>query len=403
MTDVRSAADGGSADSGPGHDVPVTGPRGEECRNPASPKMGGAARSVDRPPLRIGALAPLTRPGWVDAGRHLVAGLQTAVADVNLAGGIEGRQIELLVRDTGADPEKATAAVDEFVGLGVAALTGEFHSVVARAAAARAAARRVPFLCSSAVIDALTDEETEWVARLCPTQSRGWRIYADFLLTAGHRRVAVISQASAYWAAGTRILREQMEPAGGTIIELDRPDAEPTDVCNALVASEASALLLLVGHPEPAVSIVRAVHRDPRLGEMLIGAPAGQPELPEWAAQLGAAGAAVPFLRYLPASCSELGVRVARTLQVQIGEAPCFVAFEAYDSVLYLAEVMRRYGVQPAEIAAAWSRVTVDGTRGRIRMSRPRGSAVWQWAWPPIEVSDRDPADPARFRTLHFG
>jgi transposase InsO family protein len=39
----------------------------------------------------------------------------------------------------------------------VAALAGEYHSVVARAAAARAAALGVPFLCSSAVLDALTE------------------------------------------------------------------------------------------------------------------------------------------------------------------------------------------------------------------------------------------------------
>jgi hypothetical protein len=29
------------------------------------------------------------------------------------------------------------------------------------------------------------------------------------------------------------------------------------------------------------------------------------------------------------------------------------------------------------------------------------GISVWQWAWPPIQVADRDPADPGRFRVLH--
>jgi hypothetical protein len=45
----------------------------------------------------------------------------------------------------------------------VAALAGEKHSVVARAAAARADAVGLPFLCSSAVLDALTEQPTEWV------------------------------------------------------------------------------------------------------------------------------------------------------------------------------------------------------------------------------------------------
>ena len=74
--------------------------------------------------IRIGALVPLTRPGWVEAGRHLLAGLELAVHDVNDAGGIAGRPLELVVRDTAADPQRATAAVDELARLGVAALAG---------------------------------------------------------------------------------------------------------------------------------------------------------------------------------------------------------------------------------------------------------------------------------------
>src|ERR1700722_7205023 len=140
---------------------------------------------MDESAVRIGALVPLPRPGWVEAGRHLLAGFELAVGDVNDAGGIGGRPLELVVRDTAADPQRAVAAGDELDRLGVAALAGEYHSVVARAAAARADALGLPFLCSSAVLDALTQQPTEWVARLAPAQSRGWRVYADFLLRAG--------------------------------------------------------------------------------------------------------------------------------------------------------------------------------------------------------------------------
>ena len=151
---------------------------------PPSPTWSGTAS--DGSAVQIGALVPLTRPGWVEAGRHLLAGLELAVREVNDAGGIAGRPLELVVRDTAADPQRAAAAVDELARLGVAALAGEYHSVVARAAAARADALGLPFLCSSAVLDALTEEPTEWVARLAPAQSHGWQIYADFLLGAGH-------------------------------------------------------------------------------------------------------------------------------------------------------------------------------------------------------------------------
>src|SRR5918998_4345485 len=199
---------------------------------PPSPPGG---ERTDGSSVRIGALVPLTRPGWVAAGRHLLAGLELAVREVNDAGGIVGRPLELVVRDTAADPRRAAAAVDELARLGVAALAGEYHSVVARAAAARADALGLPFLCSSAVLDALTDQPTDWVARLAPAQSHGWRIYADFLLSAGHRRIAVAAEPSVYWAAGTRILRDYLAPRGGTVVEL-----APTAVCDGLVDTRAT-------------------------------------------------------------------------------------------------------------------------------------------------------------------
>lgn len=366
------------------------------------PSRRGAEQS-EGSSVRIGALVPLTRPGWVEAGRHLLAGLELGVREVNDGGGIGGRPLELVVRDTAADPQRAAAAVDELAGLGVAALAGEYHSVVARAAAARADALGLPFLCSSAVLDALTEHRTDWVARLAPAQSHGWQLYADFLLGAGHSRIAVAAEPSAYWESGARILRDRLAPRGGAVIELDVRALAPAALCDELVDSRATAVLLLVGHPEPAVPIVKAVRSDPRLAEVMIGAPAGQPECAGWAKSLGDDGSAIPFLRYLPERLGPLGVRVEEALRERLSEAPSFVAFEGYDTIAVLADVLRSHGADRAGVAASWPRVSVEGTRGQIRFSRAPGIGVWQWAWAPVQVVDRDPVRSDRFRILHEG
>ncbi|NEB75013.1 ABC transporter substrate-binding protein, partial [Streptomyces sp. SID14478] len=247
------------------------------------------------------------------------------------------------------------------------------------------------------------EEPTDWVARLPPAQSHGWRSYADFLLGAGRRRIAVATQPSVYWAAGTRILREYVAARGGDVIALDTTGLTPEALCDALVEQGATALLLLVGHPDPAVPLVRAVRRDRRLAELLIGAPAGQPEFAGWAAELGADGAGVPFLRYLPERFGPLGERVGKELRARLGEAPSFVAFEGWDAVTVLAEVLRAHGTDRAAVAGAWPSVAVEGTRGPIRFSRTPDTGVWQWVWAPVQVVDRDPAAPDRFRVLHTG
>ena len=149
------------------------------------------------------------------------------------------------------------------------------------------------------------------------------------------------------------------------------------------------------------MSIVKSVRRDQRLAEIMIGAPAGQPEFPAWPALLGEDSVAIPFLRYLPDRLSPLGARVETALRERLAEAPSFVAFEGYDTVAVLADVLSSHGADRARIAESWARVAVEGTRGQIQFSRTPGISVWQWAWPPIQVAARHAGEPGRFRVLH--
>jgi ABC-type branched-subunit amino acid transport system substrate-binding protein len=332
-----------------------------------------------------------------------LAGLDLAVDDINEAGGVGGRPLELIVRDTAGESSKAATAVAELAALDVAAIVGEFHSVAARTAATTADRLGLPFLCSSAVLDALTEQPSDWVARLAPPQSRGWQVYAEFLVGAGHRRVAVAIAPSIYWTSGVRILRDHLQALGAAVIELNVSELDLTAMCNKLAAERSTILLLLVGHPDPVVSIVRAVRRDQRLAGITLGAPAGQPEFSEWATLLGYEGAAIPFLRYLSQSPNPTAGRVEATLRARLDEPPCFVAFEGYDAITVLAEAIRSAGPNRQLIAKCWQSLAVEGTRGRIQFTRIPGLSVWQWADAPIQIVDRDPLAINRFRVLHPG
>ena len=49
--------------------------------------------------IKIGGLAPLSSPGSYQQGPELVLGLEWAVADVNAAGGLLGKQVELIIEN----------------------------------------------------------------------------------------------------------------------------------------------------------------------------------------------------------------------------------------------------------------------------------------------------------------
>lgn len=357
--------------------------------------------SAAYPVLLVGALAPLSRPGWVEAGTQLIAGMRQAAADINEAGGIDGLPIRLVERDTAADPALAEEIVESFAEMGVAGIVGEYHSVVARAVAGRAEALGLPFLCSSAVLDRLVDRPARWVARIAPPQSLGWSLYADFLASRNHLHVAAAFQPSLYWRSGIDILRERLNARGGSVRELDLGSVPPEAVAGALAAGKETALLVLAGHPEPAIAVVRCVRADPRLQGLLIGAPAGQPEFAEWPALLGEGASGVPFLRYLPPQPTERGVAVMADLEKALPMPPSFIALEGYDALLAFAEVLRLAGRERKAVPEAWGRIDIAGTRGRLHLRRQGGSLIWQWPEAPLQVAERAPSDPASFRVLY--
>ena len=63
-------------------------------------------------PIMIGYLPALTGPSS-STGIGINRGIQLAVQEINAAGGIDGRQIELIVRDTQSDPTKAVNGAAE--------------------------------------------------------------------------------------------------------------------------------------------------------------------------------------------------------------------------------------------------------------------------------------------------
>lgn len=78
-------------------------------------------------PIRIGFAAQLTGK-QADPGIHLRNGVELAVEEINAAGGINDRKIELLVEDDLGTPQGAKDAETKIIDQGVVAVIGHFTS-----------------------------------------------------------------------------------------------------------------------------------------------------------------------------------------------------------------------------------------------------------------------------------
>jgi branched-chain amino acid transport system substrate-binding protein len=112
-----------------------------------SGSSGSSGGSSDEP-IRVGAVLGLTGPVAV-AANNMLAGLELAFDEVNEAGGINGREIELVVKDDAYDAAKGVAAVRELVERDkVIALTG-IGTAMFNASRDYLEAKKVPMLFPS--------------------------------------------------------------------------------------------------------------------------------------------------------------------------------------------------------------------------------------------------------------
>ena len=86
-------------------------------------------------PLKLGVLTPLTGAGGFDGPRMLKA-MQGVAEEINAAGGLLGRKIELVIEDDQTNPEAAVRAARKLIDVDrVPAIMGTWASAVTTAVA----------------------------------------------------------------------------------------------------------------------------------------------------------------------------------------------------------------------------------------------------------------------------
>ena len=119
--------------------------------------------------IKIGALLPLTGPEAV-YGEAFKRAYTLAVQDINAQGGIQGKPLELILKDTQSRPQEAIKAAKELLGPSqVVAVIGGWSSDIAELVAPLAQEGGVPYLLDHPSSDRLTRLGLDWIFRLQPT------------------------------------------------------------------------------------------------------------------------------------------------------------------------------------------------------------------------------------------
>ena len=86
-----------------------------------------SASTAEDSTILVGISAPLTG-NCAKAGQDMVDGAQLAVDEINEAGGVLGRQLELVAQDDGGEPQMAVQAANKLLSKNVDVITGYYNS-----------------------------------------------------------------------------------------------------------------------------------------------------------------------------------------------------------------------------------------------------------------------------------
>lgn len=184
--------------------------------------------SADSETIRIGGLAPLTGNVAV-YGVATQRGVDLYVEQINAAGGVLGKQVEMVWYDEKGDAAEAVNAYNRLVG-DVVALIGDVTSKPTIAVAELAALDNMPMISATATAyDVTTPGEN--IFRACfldPYQGNTMAVYAAQNL--GKKNAAVIYNIADDYSTGlAESFKSKFEELGGTVVAYEAYGASDID------------------------------------------------------------------------------------------------------------------------------------------------------------------------------
>lgn len=165
--------------------------------------------------IKIGCVLELTGE-LAPMGAKMLNGARMAVEEINAAGGVLGKEVELVEEDGATDPDKGFDRVKKLVEIdGVQVIVGPMITPTCELSIPYAKQHKIPLITMSATGVPLSElEGTEWLFRTCLRDDAQGRVLADVVMDEGYTALATIVLDNTYGIGLEAGLVEGLQAAG---------------------------------------------------------------------------------------------------------------------------------------------------------------------------------------------
>ncbi len=189
--------------------------------------VGGGALVHAADPIKIGAILPLTGSG-ASYGVWMKGGTEMAAEEINAAGGIAGRKLEVLYDDHAADASKAVSAMRRLVDVEKVPFTLTSYSAPTLAIQPIGAKSKVVMMNGGGQSDNLANKD--YLYNNIPVVSNEVGVLADWLVKDKKLKSAVMIVANDEAGRNSaKTFRERFGAAGGRVLAEEQVALDATD------------------------------------------------------------------------------------------------------------------------------------------------------------------------------
>ena len=309
-----------------------------------TPTAAATEPAMEADPFRIGVMESVTGPG-VSYGTVMVQAKQMAADEINAAGGVEGRPLELIVEDSKCGAQDAIVAYNKLTDVdGVKIILGTSCSGAMLGAAPLAEKDGVVMLSASATSPDIA-VAGDYIFRTAINDDNLGRDSGNALWVDGHRTIATINESTDYAEGVRRTTTDRFEALGGTIVARESYTSDTIDFrsqLTKLTSANPEAIQVAAQSEASGGTIVK------QLRELGYDGPIYAESVVSGTIALEIAGAAADGLKAVipnPALDTERGKTFLETFRARYGYVtlPWFLG-SAYDGVYIAAECLKETG-----------------------------------------------------------
>src|SRR5262245_27990311 len=331
---------------------------------------GAAAQDT----IKIGVTQPLTG-AFAASGNYVAQGAKIAEEEINKAGGVLGKKLQLIIEDNKSNPTEAVATAEKLINSDkVPVLMGAWSSTLTLAVMPKLEEYKVPMLVETSSSGKITTSGNPFVFRISPTSEMEAKAFAPLFKTMGIKKADFLGTNNDFGLGASKEFSAAARQNGVEVGVMETMDPKATDFSAQLAKIKASGGdTLFVTTAVEQITLILKQAKDQQLPQRII-TTGGSNSPDQLIAQAGEAANGsyhlVFFTPWFPEAVTnpEVAKRfVALWNEKKYNVGGLTEGFRGWDGLNVITEAIKSAGkAEPEAISKALWDVKVKGINGDI-------------------------------------